>query len=467
MACNLPLIQPRTDQIHEQFLTVAKLDGQSLELAQLNAQGATVCYVKLVPVTEAEAAAWTKAQQKPAGNSIATFDGHSWIWPYNPKTAEELLENFRGYEGTDFGKWWFEILGADLTAYPTKVGNIAGEGTLDFPSGAHGVFTKAVLELAKKGINPMKVARDEARRQGAEFHVIMRPAGWTMAMPHEETFNSKFFYAHPEWRCVDHEGLPTLHMSYAVPEVRKHLIEVLRETLDLQPEGVGLTFNRGMPMILWEPAFADRFQKQYGVDSRTLPEDDPRVYELRAEIMTEFMTEIRALLDETARAQGRTTPYRISLGTFSTEADNRKFGFDLPRWIKAGLVDELAVAWFAHHTSFAQPDMAYYSRLTAGSKVGVYPFVIAWKTGKPAELCKKVIGFYSAGAKGIAVWDPVVESNWIDGSAGNVFDVLAHLGHKTDLVRWAKAGAVPQPVMTPMRRLDQNFYSKWFPGTGF
>jgi hypothetical protein len=96
----------------------------------------------------------------------------------------------------------------------------------------------------------------------------------------------------------------------------------------------------------------------------------------------------------------------------------------------------------------------------------VYPFVIAWKTGKPQELCKKAIGFYSAGAKGIAVWDPVVESPWPGGEPGNVFDVLGHLGHRTDIVRWAKEG-MPEPLAIPLTRLDQNYYSRWFPGTGF
>jgi hypothetical protein len=456
----------RRDQIQEQLVTVANLDGESLELAQLHNQPTTICYVKLVPLTAAEFAAWQKPAAPGTRTAIATFDGHSWIWPYAPTTAEELRENFRGYERSDFGKWWFEILGADLTCYPTKVGNIAGEGTRDFPSPEHAAFAQAVLQLAAEGINPLQVAREEAKRQGAEFHIMLRPAGWTMAIPHEETFNSRFFDAHPEWRCVDRDGTPTLYMSYAVPEVRQHLVAMLRETLELQPEGVGLVFNRGMPMILWEPAFVERFQQKHKGDPREMPEDDAAILETRAEIMTGFLREIRTLLDDTARAQSRTTRYRISLGTFSKEADNLKFGLDLPRWIREGLVDELAVAWFAHHTSFAQPDMPYYTQLTAGTQVGVHPFVIAWKTGSPQELCKKVIGHYTAHAKGIAVWDPVVEAPWHDGQPGNVFDVLAHLGHKTDIVRWAKEG-VPAPVAIPLTRLGDNYYSRWFPGTGF
>ena len=384
----------------------------------------------------------------------------------SPTTAAELAEEFRGFEDTDIGKWWFQVTGADLVCYPSKVGTYPGEGTTDFPTAAYAAYTRSLQTLFEKGVNPLKVAREAARAQGAEFHVMLRPAGWAGSMPYEETFNSKFFYAHPEWRCVDRDGTPTFYMSYAVPEVRRHLLEIFRETLALQPEGVGFLFNRGMPLMLWEDAFCQRFRERHQADAREVAEDDPRIFALRAEFMTEFMTEVRALLDETARQQGRKEPYKISLGTFAKEADNQKWGLDLPRWIQRGLVDDLAVAWFAYHTSFAQPDMAYYQRLTAGTKVGVYPFVISWKTGKPQELCRKVAAYYTAGAHGIAIWDPQVEKGWHEGSPGNVFDVLSRLGHREEVIRWAKNGP-PQPLTIPLTRLDDNYFSRWFPNTGF
>lgn len=468
MANNLALLPSRVDVIQEEFVTVAKLDGQSLQMAPLPELPATLCYVKLVPLTEAEAAAWQEPGSANEGTrtSIATFDGHSWIWPYEPKTKEDLLANFRGYERSDIGKWWFQVLGADLVIYPTKVGNIPGDGTEDFSSRAHETFVRTLTALHKNGINPLKVAREEARRQGAEFHIMLRPAGWKAAIPYEETFNSKFFEAHPEWRCVDRDGTPTMHMSYAVPQVRRHLLDIFRETLDLEPEGVGFLFNRGMPMILWEEAFCQRFNQMHQAEARAVPEDDPRILATRAAIMTDFMQEIRDLLDETARAQNHQGRYKISLGAFSKEVDNQKFGFDLPLWIKRGLVDDLGVAWFAHHTSFSQPDMAYYSRLVAGTRVGVYPFVISWKSGKPQELCKKVTAFYKGGATGIAVWDPSVEAPWTEGQHGNLFETMSRLGHRDMISRWAVKG-VPMPLMTPLTLLDENHYSRWFPTTGF
>lgn len=468
MANNLALLPNRRAVIQECFVTVAELKGQMLEISPIPGLPATVCYVKVVPMTDAEVAA-SRAKSKHR-TSIATFDGHSWIWPFKPTTAEELAEEFRGFEGTDIGKWWFQVTGSDLVCYPSKVGTYPGEGTTDFPTGAYANYTRSLETLFKKGINPLRVARDAAKAQGAEFHVMLRPAGWAGSMPYEETFNSKFFYQHPEWRCIDRDGTPTFYMSYANPEVRRHLIEIFRETLELQPEGVGFVFNRGMPLMLWEDAFCARFKQMHNADAKSVEDDDPRIHATRAAIMTDFMMEVRALLDETASKQGRKERYKISLGTFAKEADNQRWGLDLPLWIQRGLVDDLATTWFAYHTSFektpGQIDMDYYRRITKGTNTKAYPMVIAWKTGKPKEFCQKVAGYLAAGDPGVAIWDPQVMKGWPEGSPGNVFDVLGRLGHRDDLLRWAKNG-VPAPLTIPLTRLDENHFSRWFPNTGF
>ncbi|MDQ3625419.1 MAG: hypothetical protein M3463_23575 [Verrucomicrobiota bacterium] len=208
IANNLMLLPSRRDTIQEHFLTVAKLDpGESIDFAPMPYAPATVTHVRLVPISEPERAAWEKENSDPAFRSaIATFDGHSWIWPYRPRTREDLLENFEGFQGTDFRKWWFQILGADLVFYPSRLGTIPGAGTVDFSRWEHEEFTRSAEALIANGVNALKVARDVAREQGSEFHVMIRPQGWGASIPWEETFNSKFYHAHPEWRCVDREG---------------------------------------------------------------------------------------------------------------------------------------------------------------------------------------------------------------------------------------------------------------------
>lgn len=128
------------------LLDGAELTGQSIQIAPLSGLPATLCYVKVVPLTAAEVeSARAKSKHR---TSIATFDGHSWIWPFKPTTAEELAEEFRGLEETDIGKWWFQVT-CGSGCYPSKVGTYPGEGTTDFPTGAYANYTRSLETLFK------------------------------------------------------------------------------------------------------------------------------------------------------------------------------------------------------------------------------------------------------------------------------------------------------------------------------
>jgi len=57
----------------------------------------------------------------------------------------------------------------------------------------------------------LNVAIEEDHRQGSEDILLFsRAGGWSGAIPWEETFRSEFYEAHPEWRCVDYDGTPTM-----------------------------------------------------------------------------------------------------------------------------------------------------------------------------------------------------------------------------------------------------------------
>ena len=398
--------QDRRDSIEEVFLTVADLEDQSVEIAQAAFQPAAVMYVKLVPLTDDEVAAWQAGDRTEATRPlIATFDGHSWIWPYRPRIAAHLKETFEGFQHSDFTKWWFQVLGADLVCYPTKVGTVPGMETEDFFRWEYKEYVDSLKALFAAGVNPLQVACDAAREQGVEFHIMIRPGAWQGTAALDETFSSRFFREHPEWRCVDRDGTPTFYMSYAVPEVRQQILDVLREALAVKPDGVGFLFHRGLPLMLWEDAFCEQFQQAYGEDARSVTENDPRIAALRGKIMTGFLRQVRDLLDEVQQDLRLEKPLTISVATFSKESDNQKYGLAVEQWIDQQLVSDIAVGWFAHHTSFndpggSLPDMAYYRRITAGKDVGLYPFVIGWKPGTPRSLCQTVTRLLRGGCYG-------------------------------------------------------------------
>jgi len=395
------------------------------------------------------------------------MDGFTWIHPFRPKTRADLATTFTPYRHSDFKTWWFQVGGADLVHHPTRVGNLMG-GHLDtYPRTVDREYVESVRHLHSVDIDPLQVAVDEAHAQAAEILICLRAAGWKGAPPWEEFFMSNFYEAHPEWRCIDHDGTPTMHLSYAIEEVQDHLIEVYREVLQRGADGAGFLFHRGMPMILWEEPFCQRFVETFGEDPRKLPEDDPRVYQLRAEIVTGFMRKIRTVLDEAAQQRG--TPGRrlkLAVSTFATAKDNAKFGMDVEQWIKEDLIDQIGIAWFAYHTSGRRTksgDTEYYSRITSGTRVKIFPFYVGWKMSSARDFLNKVARDYDQGADGIAVWDPKQFEGWQSGKHP-YWPLVSKLGHRDKV----NDGALLfKALATPLTRLGENHYSRWYPNTGF
>jgi len=131
-------------------------------------------------------------------------------------------------------------------------------------------------------------------------------------------------------------------MSWAVPEVRKHLIGGLGEVVSLGADGAHIEYNRGVPMVLYEPAFLEIFQKQYGGDPRKLDEEsDPRIKQAWAEVVTAFMREARAMLHDEQKRRGDWKRLALSAMIFGNEYDNMLYGIDVRRWVAEGLIDEV------------------------------------------------------------------------------------------------------------------------------
>ena len=467
-----PLGDPRREIVEEVYLTTADLSGKDVQFKQMPFVNGAIMYVRVVPLSAGETDAFQAYLGRNSLRSmIATFDAHAMIWENRPRTADDLRIPFDGFEETDFGKWWYQIGGADTTHYPTKVGTVLGSLTGDYARWEDREYSESVQALIKGGVNALQVARDIAREHKVEFSVFVRPASWLASMPWEENFQSQFATDHPEWRCIDRDGTPTLYMSYAVPEVRRQVVAILREALEVDPDGVGVFFHRGVPLILWEPAFVNAYKARFGKDPHAVPEDDPTIGAMRGEILTTFMREIRTLLDETARERHRQKPYLLSVATLPTEADNRKYGIEIERWIKEGIVNgDVAPTNFASQINPVPPDMAYYKRITSGTKVGLYPMYRAFKPGTPADFIKKIVAAYRDGATGIAIWDPAESYTWgstkVAGQpTGQTFDIFRFLGHRALLEQWAAKGA-PQPTLYPLTRYGDNYYSRWYPGSG-
>src|SRR5438876_11042385 len=83
-------------------------------------------------------------------------------------------------------------------------------------------------------------------------------------------------------------------------------------------------------------------QKQYGEDPRKLDEEaDPRIRKSWATVVTTFMREARAMLDQEQQRRGDGKRLELSAMVFGSEYDNMLYGIDVRQWVAEGLIDEI------------------------------------------------------------------------------------------------------------------------------
>ncbi len=481
------------DDIEEVFFKAADLTGQNLQLAQMRMQAemnlpgppdnprhTVIMYVKLVPLTEAEVA-WVKQDRAQQGTKklIATMDAFSWIHQNYPTTKAEFLEDFEHLRDSDFGMINWQIIGGDLVNYKSKLGTIPGELSDDPARTGDGYVTDSIKKFIARGEDHTKLAIEAAHSMNKKIVIGFRAQAWQTPPAFEDYFTSRFYRDHPEWRTYDRDGTPVMRMSYAVPQVREHIYGILREVLAFQPDGIEIIYFRGLPLILWEDAFCREFQKKYGVDAKTIPEDDPRLYAMRGEIMTGFMRDIRKMLDDVQKAQGRKERYELNASVVHNEADNLKYGLDVERWAKEGLVDRIGIFPAAFHTDTRKPmEIDWFARITKGTKSSFYPIMLGWKLPSAKEAYEKAQNYYKGGAAGMIFWDPSSTDFFNPGtsqgasrksytSAGrSYFGLASRLGHVDNLPELA-AGDRPKPKFIPLKRYGNYYFGRWIPDVGF
>jgi hypothetical protein len=479
------------DDIDEVFFKAADLTGQDLHFAQMRMKAklvelfpdvaprqTVIMYVKLVPLTSNEVT-WLKKERgnKSTKNLIATMDAFSWINRNYPTTKEEFLEDFEQYRYSDFGTLSWQIIGGDLVNFPSELGTIPGELSDDPPRTGDGYVTRSIQKFIADGENHTKLAVEAAHSMNKKIFIGFRAEAFQATPSFEDYFTSKFYREHPEYRAYDRDGTPVMRLSYAVPEVREHIYGILREVLQFQPDGIEIIYFRGLPLMLWEDAFSDRFRAKYGADAKKVPENDPRLYELRGEIMTGFMRDVRKLLDDVQKEQGRKQRYELMVDVVHTENDNRKFGLDVERWVKEGMIDKISIFPAAFHTDTSKPvDMKWFTNITKGTKTEVYPLMIGWRLSSYEDTIRTAQEFYAEGAAGLLFWDPFPTSMYTPKpparqrhyqyAVATYWPLVSRLGHRDKLSEWEKEKR-PAPKYIPLKRYGDHWFGRWVPDVGF
>jgi hypothetical protein len=420
--------------LRDTFFKVAELKGdETLQIAPQTAGFTSACgvgYVRLIPLSDSEIAGIQADRADTARRTMTvTDDGFSFIYSRRPTTVEALLAQVEPLRNSDVDTLIMEQFGGDKVMYPSAVGTTPGMEMDDFADVGHRYYTESVKAFARQKINPLKVLIDGAHAAGVKVHVAVRPAGTSWAPPFDEFWETPFFKNHPEWYCVDRDGKVTTRMSWAVPEVRRHTIELLREMIRLGADGVNIVFVRGVPVVLYEPAFRTMFQAKYGSDPGALDDVDPKILEARSDVVTTFFREMRTMLDEEQKRRGAGKRLEASVVTFGNPYDNSWYGIDIPRLVTAGLLDHIMIYPFDMGARKGGVDYASFRKICG-------PKGVPWRVAgafDTAKMLKYAVDAYDGGAPGISIFDAVGRDigDWLP---------LSRMGHEAEVRQLVKSG---------------------------
>lgn len=318
----------------------------------------------------------------------ALVDLHAWV----DKPLTQL----------DIDTYAWCIAFPDVTMHNTKVGEVYGARFAEPPNAA----AVAMKELHAQGTDVLHVVAERARAHDVEFVASVRMNDTHgLYLDPSVPYISQFSIDNPQYVIRRDDGVPERALDYSEPAVRDFRMAILRELAqDYDIDGIELDFTR----------WAKFFRRS----------DAPAL----APIMTAFVGDVRAMLDEVGQQRGR----RFVLGVQVLESLylNRLAGLEPKAWVEAGWIDfliqcdfnctnpQLPVAEFAAFCK--DSDCTHHVRMgnMMGGSWGGKPHrpgraTAAYKNNPsyggmvltPDEARGAAANIYGAGADGIGLWN--------------------------------------------------------------
>lgn len=429
--------------LRETYYDTVDLTEQELVLGKCSGpcgRASSLAYVRLVPLT-AEQAAEAEADRRRTDtrNLVATIDGMSYFHMGEFTRPEHILELVEPYRHSDVGKVLWAVSYGGTTNYPTDVPGASFMGGDDVRARLMGPDAGAneyirgekqchetLRRFASQGIVAQQVAAEHAHKLGLRFDLMFR-LGILGGVGPWRIVSGSFVRQHPQWRQVHRDGSVVEKASYAFAEVQDFQIALVREALGkIDADGVNLCFVRGPHFLLYEQPVLDAFQAQFGEDARQVPEDDPRLGEVRATFMARFVRQVRQVLDDIGKERGRhlelsiwvwPSTQRVWLGGTPLQE-----GLDVKAWINEGLLDSV----------ICQEGVdADYIRL--GEEHGCRFVLFTGYGGEQAMSPATVTKAYASGVNEFAYWD--TDCIQVHRSAWNW---LRRIGHREEMADWAR-----------------------------
>lgn len=192
-------------------------------------------------------------------------------------SEEELAAQIAGFAGTGLDILEWCIGGSGRCTYPTQVGQFGANARAGFPRGVDRQIHEAWHAAAERGHDPLRLAVEAGHSAGIEVFGSLRTQsvyGLASWWAFGRAFNSRFWWQNQDKRIRHKDFAVDLRLSYAYPQVRRFLLEILEEVLEYGVDGINLDFCRGMPFVGYEEPVVDEFYAETGRDPFALPGSD-------------------------------------------------------------------------------------------------------------------------------------------------------------------------------------------------
>ena len=380
--------------ITEAYWKTADLTDQSLIFRQMpypynrpeHGRIANLSYVRLIPLTEEEKTQWQSLQPREDTKRLALifctgqFTGHTrGTYTFHPTSKEFFKDEMEPFINSDIKLLIFEALRGSSCVYNTKIGSLGTKDNI----------------WQKDWVDPLKELTNLAHQNEMKIFASMRFIGPQYPMNRSPIAWAPNYWKHPEWTMRTKEGVPITNLSLFYPEVRKYWLSLLRETLNYGTDGVQLHLNRSEPYVFYEEPIVNDFIEKYGVDPRKLDREDPRWLNHTSGYVTQFIREIRDLLDE---KPGREFGVTLSGRKNGREVHYEENQCDVETWIKEGLINYIMPTPYLHHSLLQK------WRTLGGDKIHIWPDVMP-RAQTAASYAKNAHRYYLAGADGLCFWD--------------------------------------------------------------
>ena len=412
--------------IQEVYWKTADVTGRSLVLRQpdppYSSPISNLTYVKLVPLSPDEERAWRSTQPTQETRRVAMIyctahltgstDGTG---TFHPTDLQWFRNEFAPYANSDIGILVFEAMRGNFCLFKTKLGYM---GTDD-------------NQWRDEWVEPLAAFAQVAHENGVKIFACQRMIGAQYPMNRAPIAKADNFWAHRQWSKRDRDGVPLTGLSLAYPGARASWIGLLREALERDIDGVQLHLNRSTPFVFYEEPTVQSFIAKHGTDPRKLPENDPRWQKHCADIVTGYLREVRALVDE---KPGRKLSITFYAQPHKYDDDPSPFhpiryACDVETWIRDGIVDYLMP------DPNTPLDFIRRWREIGGDRIHIWPGLMP-RTQLPSSYAKLAKKYYGAGADGFSTWDGERRAERLSEWAA-----VQRLGHRDQLDQLAAEGA--------------------------